>query len=179
MKEGCMLGLTTRSGSVLVCVLLGILLSACGTKVINRAPVEDRGTAVTQAVPVPVAPTPPVVQPVPSLENADKAGYYTVKPGDTLIRIGLEHGQSARDIARWSGVENPNRIEVGQVLRVLPPIGTVVLTPVPSASATPRAEAAPARTSSDKHGASVAASSSNSTATQATGVTTEDDISWI
>jgi lipoprotein NlpD len=174
-----MLGLTTRSGSVLVCVLLGILLSACGTKVINRAPVEDRGTAVTQAVPVPVAPTPPVVQPVPSLENADKAGYYTVKPGDTLIRIGLEHGQSARDIARWSGVENPNRIEVGQVLRVLPPIGTVVSTPVTTASATPMTEAAAARASSDKRAAPVAAASSGLSSTQATGVASEDDVSWI
>jgi len=46
---------------------------------------------------------------------------YTVKPGDTLIRIGLDHGQNWRDIARWSGLENPNLIEVGQVLRVSPP----------------------------------------------------------
>jgi len=38
-----------------------------------------------------------------------------------LIRIGLDHGQSWRDIARWSGVENPNLIEVGQVLRISPP----------------------------------------------------------
>ena len=174
-----MSGLTTRLGSVLVSVLLGVLLSACASKVINRAPVEDRGTPVVQPVPVPVAPTPSVAQPLPVLENAGKLGFYTVKPGDTLIRIGLEHGQSAKDIARWNGVENPNRIEVGQVLRVLPPTGAVVLTPVPSASVTPMSEAAPARTSSDKHGASVAASSSNSTATQATGVTTEDDISWI
>lgn len=48
-------------------------------------------------------------------------GTYTVKPGDTLIRIGLDHGQNWRDIARWSGLENPNLIEVGQVLRVSPP----------------------------------------------------------
>jgi len=47
-------------------------------------------------------------------------GTYVVKPGDTLIRIGLDHGQNWRDIARWSGVENPNLIEVGQVLRVSP-----------------------------------------------------------
>ena len=176
-----MLGLTTRSGSVLVCVLLGVLLSACGTKVINRAPVEDRGTAVIKPVPVPVpvAPTPSVVQPLPGLENADKAGYYTVKPGDTLIRIGLEHGQSARDIARWSGVENPNRIEVGQVLRVLPPIGTVVSTPVTTASATPMTEAAAARASSDKRAAPVAAASSGLSSTHATGVASEDDVSWI
>ena len=39
---------------------------------------------------------------------------------DTLIRIGLESGQSWKDIARWNNLENANLIEVGQVLRVLP-----------------------------------------------------------
>lgn len=46
---------------------------------------------------------------------------YVVKPGDTLIRIGLDHGQNWRDVARWNGIENPNLIEVGQILRVSPP----------------------------------------------------------
>jgi lipoprotein NlpD len=49
-------------------------------------------------------------------------GSYMVKPGDTLIRIGLDNGQNWRDIARWNGIQNPNVIEVGQVLRVLPPV---------------------------------------------------------
>jgi lipoprotein NlpD len=51
---------------------------------------------------------------------AGKPGYYTVKPGDTLVRIGLDHGQNWRDIARWNQIENANLIEVGQVLRVRP-----------------------------------------------------------
>jgi len=54
-------------------------------------------------------------------ENAGKPGYYTIKPGDTLIRVGLETGQNARDIARWNNIENPNSLEVGQVIRVAPP----------------------------------------------------------
>jgi len=58
---------------------------------------------------------------LPGAENAGKPGYYTVKPGDTMIRIGLEQGQNWRDIVRWNGIENPNLIEVGQVLRVIPP----------------------------------------------------------
>jgi lipoprotein NlpD len=57
----------------------------------------------------------------PGAENAGKPGYYTVKRGDTLYAIGLETGQGYRDIARWNGLENPNLIEVGQVLRVVPP----------------------------------------------------------
>ena len=64
----------------------------------------------------------PVVKPPPGSENAGKAGYYTVKPKDTLIAIGLETGQSHKDIARWNNLENPNKIEIGQVLRVVPPV---------------------------------------------------------
>ncbi len=97
-----------------------VVLSGCGTPV-NRAPVEDRGTAAGSSASsqagVVVAPA----KPLPGAENAGKPGYYTVKPGDTLIRIGLESGQSWKDIARWNGLDNPNLIEVGQVLRVVPP----------------------------------------------------------
>jgi len=57
----------------------------------------------------------------PGFENAGKPGYYTVKPGDTLIRVGLETGQNWKDIRRWNNLDNPNQIEVGQVLRVVPP----------------------------------------------------------
>jgi len=53
-------------------------------------------------------------------ETVSRPGYYTVKPGDTLIRIGLDHGQNWRDIIRWNNIENPNVIEVGQVLRIAP-----------------------------------------------------------
>jgi lipoprotein NlpD len=56
-----------------------------------------------------------------------------VKSGDTLIRIGMDNGQSWRDIARWNNIENPNLIETGQVLRVVPPEESgVVVRPVSS-----------------------------------------------
>jgi lipoprotein NlpD len=58
---------------------------------------------------------------LPGAENSGKPGYYTVKTGDTLIRIGLENGQNWKDLVKWNAVENPNIIEVGQVLRVVPP----------------------------------------------------------
>ena len=47
-------------------------------------------------------------KPLPGAENAGKPGYYTVKPGDTLIRIGLDTGQNWRDLARWNNLDNPN-----------------------------------------------------------------------
>jgi lipoprotein NlpD len=60
-------------------------------------------------------------KPLPGVENLGKPGYYAIKPGDTLIRVALENGQSWRDIARWNNIDNPNLLEVGQVLRVVPP----------------------------------------------------------
>ena len=100
--------------------LAGVLLAGCGTR-LNKAPVEDRGTSSNHASSPSVQPGTVVatpIKPLPGAENAGKPGYYTVKPGDTLIRIGLETGRGWKDIARWNNLENPNLIEVGQVLRV-------------------------------------------------------------
>lgn len=135
----------------------GAMLVGCGTS-LNKAPVEDRGTSTAgPATPPPatagVGVTP--LKPLPGAENAGKPGFYTVKPGDTLIRIGLETGQSWKDIARWNSLDNPNLIEVGQVLRVVPPGAVVaadtgvVTRPVAPAAVTPAsAPLAPASTAS-------------------------------
>ena len=64
-------------------------------------------------------------KPMPGAENAGKPGYYTIRPGDTLIRIGLEQGQHWKDIVKWNNMDNPNLIEVGQVIRVAPPSADV------------------------------------------------------
>jgi lipoprotein NlpD len=99
--------------------LAGLVLAGCGTR-LSKAPVEDRGTSSAGMVASPSG-TRVSGTPLPGAENAGKPGYYSVKPGDTLIRIGLETGQSWKDIARWNNLENANLIEVGQVLRVVPP----------------------------------------------------------
>lgn len=102
----------------------GLTLAGCGTRM-TRAPVEDRGTAVAAAPGVVAAPV--TAAPLPA-EATVRPGTYVVKPGDTLIRIGLETGQSWKDIARWNQIDNPNLIEVGQVLRVAAP-GTAASAP--------------------------------------------------
>jgi len=94
------------------------------------APVEERQNgkskpttaSPTHASSASVASQPVQGKPVATSEPNTRPGYYTVKPGDTLIRIGLDHGQNWRDIIRWNSIENPNLIEVGQVLRVSPPV---------------------------------------------------------
>jgi lipoprotein NlpD len=115
-----MLGFSRTHASLLVLALVTVL-SACGSTSINRAPVEDRGATGSPSVGADgrIA---GVKQP-PGFENAGKPGYYAVKPGDTLIRIGLETGQNHKDIIQWNTLDNPDRIEVGQILRVIPPLG--------------------------------------------------------
>ena len=64
-----------------------------------------------------------------------------------MIRIGLETGQNWRDVARWNNLENPNLIEVGQVLRVVPPgvdAAMAVDQPVTTAKVEPRPLESPA-----------------------------------
>lgn len=48
----------------------------------------------------------------------DQPGTYTVRRGDTLLRIALDHGQSYRDLVTWNNLADPDDIKVGQVLRV-------------------------------------------------------------
>lgn len=98
---------------------LVMVLTACASST-RRAPVEDRSTGRAPAATAAAAPADAASAP-PGSENAGKPGYYTVKPGDTMIRIGLETGQNWRDIARWNNMDNANVIEVGQVLRVVAP----------------------------------------------------------
>ncbi|HQS22149.1 MULTISPECIES: peptidoglycan DD-metalloendopeptidase family protein [unclassified Acidovorax] len=140
--------LVSRSLVVGVSVTLtALVLAGCGTRM-TKAPVEDRGTSSASSSPssVPgVVVTP--IKPLPGAENAGKPGYYTVKAGDTLIRIGLENGQGWKDIARWNNLDNANLIEVGQVLRVAPPSATaatetgVVARPVASSAVVPASAA--------------------------------------
>ena len=121
---------------LLLALLSAMVLSGCANK--NRpAPVEDRSPNAARAPAKMVA----------SSDNAGKPGFYSVKSGDTLIRIGMDNGQSWRDIARWNNIENPNLIETGQVLRVTPPEETgVVVRPVSSTNVV--TSPAPANTAS-------------------------------
>ncbi len=124
--------LTAAPRALAPLLLMLALLAGCASS-LNKAPVEDRKPArpAAKAGSAPVAQTPAnpgadgmsveADKPLPGAENAGKPGYYTVKPGDTLIRIGLDNGQNWRDVVRWNGIENANLIEVGQVLRVVPP----------------------------------------------------------
>ncbi|MGY2487905.1 peptidoglycan DD-metalloendopeptidase family protein [Cupriavidus sp. CP313] len=94
-----------RAGQLFAASALTALLAACANSPMP-APVVDR-TSTSGTTAATLEPAPP--------------GYYRVKRGDTLYRIALEHGQSYRDVATWNNLTNVNQIEVGQLLRIVPP----------------------------------------------------------
>ncbi|MDO8933684.1 MAG: peptidoglycan DD-metalloendopeptidase family protein [Rhodocyclaceae bacterium] len=93
-------------------VLTVALLAGCASHA--PAPVVERGA--------PAAPPAPVAKAaIPVPVAGEGRILYTVKKGDTLYSIALEHGHDYKDISAWNNIENPNRIQVGQQLRVSPP----------------------------------------------------------
>lgn len=171
----------SRGRSLVLAGVTAALLAGCASSSRAPAPVEDRGAARGPAVAVEPAAT---IKAMPGAENAGKPGYYTVKPGDTLVRIALENGQNWRDLVRWNTLENPNVIEVGQVLRIAPPVATtaetgVVVRPIAPGSASPAsapvaaASAARPAASAPAVAAAPAAPAASSPAAQG-----EDEVSW-
>ena len=164
-----------RWGYGLCITAVTLVMAGCASKSFNRAPVEDRMARPGASA---FADLSPMNQP-PGFENAGKPGYYTVKPGDNLLRISLENGQTTQDLTRWNQLENPNRSEVGQVLRVIPPAGSeVVIKPIarPQVVATPAASATSSATSAAVTEAPAAPASS---AAASKPVAPEDNINWI
>lgn len=177
-----------------VALLVAVLAGCASTQ--SKAPVEDRKSPSARvAAAKPGANGQPVVadpgsatapadaaKPLRGIENAGKPGYYTVKPGDTLIRIGLENGQNWRDVVRWNAIENPNLIEVGEVLRVVPPqvdAAAVTARGVAPSKLEPRPlEAKPAASAASAASAPVAAASQPAAASPVAARDAEDEPAW-
>ncbi len=172
-----MMVLTGRNAALVLSLAAVMWISGCASRGVNRAPVEDRGAAVTDPAPAAIEPaSPAVVQPA-GFENAGKPGYYTVRAGDTLIRIGLETGQNWKDVARWNNLENPNLIEVGQVLRVVPPTATPVSNGV--AVARPVAPAAVTAIPVAPAPTVITATAPATASAPAAATGADDDVAWI
>ncbi len=168
-----------------------MLMAGCASRSLTNAPVVDRGTSARVASSASSSnaqsgsSTSAATKVLPGTENAGKPGYYTVKPGDTLIRIGLDTGQNWRDITRWNSIDKPNLIEIGQVLRVAPPVSEPSARPVaasqpPLSTALPPQDSTaarpPANTASN---VPVQAPSQPATQAQAQAPSGEDEVAWI
>ena len=159
--------------SVVLLAATALQLVGCSSPMPTRAPVVDRstGNVTNPSKPTVDAPVfaPIDSKPLPNLMNAQhagKPGYYTVKPGDTVMQIGRNTSQNWRDIVKWNNLESANQIEVGQVLRVVPLDGNGVATKPPVIPAAAPIVVTPLPTQP-----SLPAAASN--------VAPEDDISWM
>lgn len=123
------IGLPSRNLQLAAAALLLVvfsLISGCASQ--PPAPVIER----SQPVAIPATPVAPAearaapTEPGAAPASSAGAGVYTVKKGDTLYGIALENGQSYRDLAAWNNLEDPNKIQVGQQLRVKPPVSESV-----------------------------------------------------
>jgi lipoprotein NlpD len=135
-----------RAAAARGCVLcLALLVAACASRA--PAPVTERPPPPPRTVTAaPPAPQPSAIREAPP-EPEPQPQTYTVKRGDTLHAIALDHGLDYRELAAWNNLENPNLIRVGQVLRLTAPgdpgstaapaAAGVVTTPLRSAPAIP------------------------------------------
>jgi lipoprotein NlpD len=105
------------AGTLLLC------LAACAAR--QPAPVEERSSrpAPPAAVSAPVQTAPAK----PATETDWRPKTYTVKRGDTLYAIALDHGLDYRELAAWNSLENINLIRPGQVLRLAAPAEQAVV----------------------------------------------------
>ncbi len=97
-----------RTSQVTLLLIALSVLSAC-TSNLRQAPVVDRSPSLRPVVPVSTE------------QPKDERGFYTVRRGDTLLRIAFDHGQNYRDLVSWNKLADPDDIKVDQVLRIAPP----------------------------------------------------------
>ena len=89
----------------LALIVLLVLAAGCSTPRRGPAPVVDFR-----------APKPAAAAPAPR----GSPDFYTVRRGDTLYSIALEHGADYREMAQWNNLDDPAKLRVGQQLRVKP-----------------------------------------------------------
>lgn len=104
-----------RASMLRVAGMAAVVTALAGCTAGGPAPVIDRsgarGPATPAAAPVPA--TPQIA--------ASTTGFHTVQRGDTLYAIAFANGLDYREVAIWNQLESPDRILVGQVLRLTPP----------------------------------------------------------
>jgi len=139
----------TRAVSLLcLAALAATLLAGCGNQPVQAPVLERAPAAAAKPAPAPAA----------------SAELYTVRRGDTMFSIALDHGLDYKELAAWNNIEDPSRIRPGQQLRIKPPAsaqaGPVTVHPI-SSSGRPEArplgaqaaQAAPATTATGTEGA--------------------------
>jgi lipoprotein NlpD len=149
-----------------------------GAPVVERAP-ETR----------PAPSKPAVAKPAPRPADG-RPDFYTVRKGDTLYSVALDHGLEYRELAQWNGITDPSVIRPGQQLRLTSPkptVSTAPARPVPGVQGRPIGETPPAGDNVKSEPRAVRAPYSDQTYAQMSGakpepapkpVAGDDAVSW-
>ncbi|QZA79055.1 peptidoglycan DD-metalloendopeptidase family protein [Deefgea tanakiae] len=97
-------------------IVSALFLCACSSNPRTPAPIVDKAQSSTVPATAPTSNTIATLKETSNL-NADT---YTVKAGEGLYRIALDHGLAYKDLAAWNGIADINSLRVGQVLRLSP-----------------------------------------------------------
>ena len=127
---------TTTGDRMRAAWLAAMLLGLAGCASNGMAPVDERSPVHRVAKAEGARSITPQIAPSTN-------GLHTVARGDTLYAIAFANGLDYREIAIWNQLESPDRILVGQVLRLTPPAGAVEIKPLddePAPSARPLAD---------------------------------------
>ena len=117
-RNSAMLGLAALAAAA---------IAGCASRPV-QAPVVDRTP--------PAAARPAARAPVTAPADA-RPEFYTIRRGDTMYSIALDHGLDYKELAAWNNLGDPSRIRPGQQLRIRPPAGAqeapVTVNPVTTA----------------------------------------------
>ena len=88
-----------------------------------------------------------------SVQRGQPVPVHVVQSGETLHKIAWQHRIDERDLAQWNGLADPDKLRVGQRLRLVPPPGfktAAARAPAPQSPppSTPRAASNPQPTRS-------------------------------
>jgi lipoprotein NlpD len=101
-----------KKTNLVTLAVLAAVAAGCATRR-TPAPVVDARLPKALATKTLAAPLAPAA---PAARSAEE--LYTVKRGDTLYSIALEHGVDYRDLAGLNGLDNPTRLRIGQQLKL-------------------------------------------------------------
>jgi LysM repeat protein len=111
----------------------------------NKIRIGQKLILPPNATSVPDAPSAPAVSSsAPSSSAMVVGGMYTIQKGDSLSRIAKRYGVSAKDLAAANEISNPNKIRVGQKIKVPEDSSSPSLeesSPAPVPASTPLASA--------------------------------------
>lgn len=122
---------TSRTALLAAGIMVAVGAAGCGLGDIpTRAP-RPTITPSPSPTPIPTPVPPPTPTPSPSPMPTPTAFIYTVKPGDNLLNIAKRYKTTGRSIAYWNRATypsldpdspkyDPNRIEVGWMLSIIP-----------------------------------------------------------